>query len=221
MYDTNYAFSINGSKLRQVAHGACFSTLFSNLHNNDVIKGRLLIRMYPDLHSQHDLIFTKGEIECVFSRLSETIDFPVIAVIKNGLRIKFDLANKSSSYIKTVATLSRYFYEKEDGDSNRLDYSSIMRASIDFSKVNPDVPFIEVLQLFHYDTKYIQGHALCESYANEYPVTIISDKRFNDRMKDKSLTSIYGKDGIFTGLIHNKIANSDKYLDNLDKVKRI
>lgn len=230
-YFLKYKFKIGGSNFRQCekSRNYCFGEIF-NLLKTDNPEIKVNVSMFNDCdHYKHELKFTSEEIAYVFDRLSHAILPPDIEEIVDPqeLIVKFTFpSGTASGHIKTVLTLSRYFFESNKDSAGEYDYLSlreVMREVLEYSKLNPEIPFIEVLQLFHYDSFENNGHSIVDFYRKEYPTYIISDATFTQRMKGTSST-VKAHNGIFSGFDHGndgKKMTTELHLQNFKNITRI
>jgi len=221
-YSTRYYYNLNNSGLIKKESEACFGDVFRalSLSNTGIIE----IFMYEYRTCSHRLSFSKEDIEYVFSQLSEIIEIPIIEDFTEhehkGLCVKFNFENKSSGYVKTILTLSRYFFERYNSYTVR-DLNVIIQDSINYSKLNPEIPFIEILQLFHYNSTTNSGHTLVDICRNDYPYQIVSNKTFVDKMLNGQIRSVNNGNGSLSGCCLDCDKYAGEYRNNFDKIKRI
>lgn len=231
-YFVNFNYNIN-KQAQKCPDRACFSTLFYSLKTENT--GSMSVFMYRELNPKypffissrekvgHILRFDKAELEYVYNRLSDIVDMPEIIdhkdVCGEGLEVKFIFEKKSAAWVKTILTISRYFYEKYLENEEKRDLYNIMRDTIDYCKINSEVSFIETFQLFHYDSSTNNGHACVSTYPKEYPTKIVSQESFVKKMNDYKLSTVYGEYGIFYVEAHQRLKTDEIYsFDNVSKI---
>lgn len=193
-YLADYTYTTKGEEPKN-DKAICYSNLFCRVMRSSSIIESININMYENSGAdQHKLSFDKEDIEYVFSKLSHIIDPPLVEekkLHKNGKHIQlgFKFNDNSNAFIKTICTLCRYFYEIPVLCDKS--YVKIMKSSINYSKTNPDLPFIEILQFMHYDVDCGGGHSLVNINSRCKLAAITSDKTFTKNMKDASRLNVY------------------------------
>ena len=197
------------------------------------------IKMYEKMCAQHDLSFSREDIEYVFDRLSHVIPVPTIEETKHankdepGLIVKFEFKDKSAAFIKVLTTICRYFFEfnryslDDDASDTGRELPIVMSDAIKYSKENPTVPFIECLQLFHYGQLYGCNHSIVFHERSLYPNKITSDQLFIKNMNDLNQKCVWGDfspsetDAIFGCTTFADGVNDKNYLENLNNIVRV
>lgn len=234
-YFTKYIVEENGKIVVDEPNSACFGDLFRYLKSHNNID--VTIFMY-DKHNKgnndHNLSFSKEEIEYVFDQIKDVTEIPIIEnlndSIGSGLTLKFIFTDRSMAYIKTMVTIARYFFESYNAEYEGYDaisirdFSVIMRDSIEYSKLNPEIPFIEIFQLMHYSSNTNGNHTIMNVYRGGFSSKIISNNTFIENMNDHRLKTVYDSNGIFTmatKALHKEKDYALQYLQELDKIERI
>lgn len=222
MYSTIYSAILNDNKIIRTEQ-ICFSNLFNFLDSEN--NGSITVYMYPKLSENHNLSFSKEEIEYVFDKLSYIFETPQINEIENdGLSITVNFCNKSAGYVKVLTTIIRYFYEL-NGDPSEInnDLNVIMRNTIEYCKLNLEESFIEILQLFHHDTNYGNNHSIVFVPRTGAPIAITSNESFIKKMNDFSVKNIWStSNAVFKNTIFNdsKVLN-DNYSETFKNIPRV
>lgn len=218
----SYAFGKTLLKNREKTRNACFGELFDNISSRSLQDLKLNVSMLAKKGVCHKLEFSIEDINYVFDRLAHVIDKPEIVPIEGteNISVNFIFTQKSSGHIKVATTLCRYFYEQCESNTKRS-FKVIMRDSIEHARNNPEVPFIEVLQLFHYCSSENDGHSIVDIYNHEYPTVIISDTTFVSNMQNKDISTINYHTGVFGKFQHDKMPKDYDYLNNLNNITRI
>jgi hypothetical protein len=219
---TSYSYKQNGGDFYTPGNTACFSTIFMALHPMNSMIVRLFMHKKHSMY--HSLEVTKEEAEYVFSRLSEYLESPVVTEKEHDcdLMLEFNFVNAPNIQIRFALTLARYFYESSCDVSERpkrKDAHTVIRRIIDYSRKYPEIPFIEVIQLMHYDCYLHGGHGLLPAYNKEYPRAIVSSETFAQRIKDIDSRNL--ERNLFSGFNHHHGITEDIYLNTINDIKRI
>jgi len=228
-YLADYEYVVNG--IVKKCKSICFSEIFYRNNNTDKLPiESLKIKMYRKSYTdQHKLEFDKDEIKYVFERLSHIINPPTISdnLLEEdpGLTLDFVFNKNTDAYVKVVCTISRYFYERQKNRNKT--YAGMMKDSIECSKLNPDVPFIEILQFMHFDVDSGGGHSLVNVCDDCCLQMITSDETFRKNMFDKNVLNVYSTSSGSTSSVFNngnlvKITNTnEEYLKTINEITRI
>lgn len=202
--------------------GSCFRSLFSRSRTvidhpiDEIIVYLLKYKKPQNIYEGNHCPFNKNIVEDIFDKVSAIFDKPEIEETTKEddfiakrfndnrfdlfLSLKFNVKDKTTVYIKSILTFSRYFFED-------YRFTDTLETCYSYYLKDQSIPLIELIQIYEASIGHWNGHTLTcmTSSVPILPVFFQTENELAENIKDKS------QDLTVNGLFRMKV-NNQEYL---------